>query len=51
MENILNFLEKNSIYIVLFILLTIWTGIYLYINRLDKRLKFIEKEIEGKSDE
>ncbi|MCB0748210.1 MAG: CcmD family protein [Ignavibacteriae bacterium] len=47
MENLFGFLENNSIYIVLFIVLTIWAGIFTYMNSLDKRLKEIEIELKG----
>ncbi len=46
MESFLSFLENNSLYIVLFIVLTIWVGIFAYLNTLDKRLKEIESEIK-----
>ncbi|PID59666.1 MAG: CcmD family protein [Ignavibacteriae bacterium] len=46
MEGLLSFLENNSLYIVLFIVLTIWVGLFVYLNSLDKRLKDIEKEIK-----
>lgn len=42
------FLENNSIYIVMFIVLVIWLGIFLFLNNTDKRLKAIEKEIASK---
>jgi CcmD family protein len=42
----LGFLEKNSIYIVLFIVLVIWIGIFWFLQSTDKRLKAIEKELE-----
>lgn len=49
MENgILGFLEQNSIYIVMMIVLVIWLGIFLLLNNTDKRLKKIEKEIGSK---
>lgn len=38
------FLEKNAMYIVLLIALIIWIGLYLYIFRLDKRIKKLENE-------
>lgn len=41
----LGFLENNSIYIVLFIVLVVWLGIFLFVLNTDKRLKAIEKEI------
>lgn len=42
---LLGFLEKNSIYIVLFIVLVVWFGIFMFMINTDKRLKEIEKEI------
>jgi CcmD family protein len=51
LEGFLTFLENNSLYIVLFIVLTIWVGIFSYLNILDKRLKEIEKEVKGSQDE
>ncbi|PJA95884.1 MAG: CcmD family protein [Ignavibacteriales bacterium CG_4_9_14_3_um_filter_34_10] len=48
MENLVSFFEKNSIYIVLFIVLVIWIGIFLFVNSTDKRLKSIEKELKEK---
>lgn len=46
-ENFYGFLEDNSLYIVLFIVLVIWLGIFLQLLSTDKRLKTVEKEIEG----
>lgn len=46
MEGLLAFLENNSLYIVLFIVLTIWVGVFSYLNILDKRLKEIEVELK-----
>ncbi|MDP4191099.1 MAG: CcmD family protein [Bacteroidota bacterium] len=43
----MKFLESNSIYIVLLIVLVVWAGIFLFLNNLDKRIKQIEKEIKG----
>ncbi len=49
MENgFLEFLEKNSIYIVLFIVLVVWVGIFIFLLNTDKRLKAIEKELKEK---
>ncbi len=47
MEGLYNFLEKNSIYIVLFIALVVWSGIFLFLINLDKRIKQVEKEFKG----
>jgi CcmD family protein len=38
-----DFLEKNSLYVVMFILLAIWVGIFVYLFRLDKRIKKLEQ--------
>ena len=52
MENgLLGFLEKNSIYIVLFIVLVVWAGIFLFLLNTDKRLKAIEKELKENKNE
>ena len=51
MEGLFNFLENNSLYIVLFIVLTIWIGIFSYLNVLDKRLKAIELEVKETNNE
>ena len=49
MENgFLEFLEKNSIYIVLLIVLVVWAGIFIFLLNTDKRLKAIEKELKEK---
>ena len=46
----LAFLEKNSIYIVLFIVLVVWLGIFIFMLNTDKRLKEIEKELGSKEN-
>lgn len=51
MEGLLTFLESNSLYIVLFIVLTIWVGVFSYLNILDKRLKEIEVELKELNNE
>jgi len=49
LEGLYQFLADNAIYIVMIIVLIVWTGIFFYMFSLDKRLKTIEKEIsEGK---
>ncbi|NJD22932.1 MAG: CcmD family protein [Melioribacter sp.] len=45
---LVEFLEKNSIYIVLAIVLVVWAGIFLFLLNTDKRLKAIEKELKEK---
>ena len=51
MEGFYNFLENNSIFIVMIIVLIVWIGIFTFLSILDKRLKGIEKEIEGYKNE
>ncbi|MFO7448457.1 MAG: CcmD family protein [Ignavibacteriaceae bacterium] len=52
MEGIYEFLENNSIYIVMIIVLIVWAGIFFFMLNLDKRIKSVEKEINGdKKDE
>lgn len=51
MEGIYKFLENNSIFIVMIIVLIVWIGIFAFLSILDKRLKGIEKEIEGYKNE
>jgi len=45
------FLSKNAIYIVLIIVLIVWMGIFLFMFNLDKRIKLIEKEMNGDKNE
>jgi len=49
-QAILDFMEHNSIYIVLFIVLVVWTGIFLFLLNIDKRIKHIEKELKGSEE-
>lgn len=51
MEGFHQFLENNAIYIVMIIVLIVWTGIFLYMLNLDKRIKNVEKEITEKKHE
>lgn len=39
----MEFLEKNSYYVVLIIMLIIWAGIFGYMMSMDKRVKKLEK--------
>ena len=45
------FLSQNAIYIVMIIVLIVWTGIFSYLLSLDKRIKNIEKETIGEKNE
>lgn len=47
MDGFFGFLERNSIYIVLFIVLVVWSGIFIFLLNLDKRLKQVEKNFKG----
>ena len=46
MEGLYDFLNNNSIYIVLFITLVVWAGIFVFLWNTDKRLKSIEEELK-----
>ena len=51
MDGLYQFLHDNAIYIVTFIVLVVWVGIFLYLNTLDKRMKSIEKDLKGENNE
>lgn len=38
------FLTRNSLYIVLIIVLMCWSGIFLYLLRLDRKLSALERQ-------
>lgn len=44
---IVSFLEQNSIYIVMFIVLVVWFGIFLFMNNTEKHVKEIQTEIDA----
>jgi CcmD family protein len=44
MNSLYEFLETNSMYVVLLIVLIIWIGIFAYLWGLDKKVKKMEKE-------
>lgn len=44
MSSLYDFLETNSMYVVLFIVLIIWIGIFAYIWGLDKKVRKMESE-------
>ncbi|MEO8399053.1 MAG: CcmD family protein [Ignavibacteriaceae bacterium] len=50
MEGLYQFLEKNSIFIVLIIVLIVWSGIFFYLFNIDKRIKSVEKELKEKEN-
>ncbi len=39
----MDFLAQHQLYIVMIIVLAIWLGLYLYLFRLDRRLKKLEE--------
>lgn len=43
-SELFEYMNQNSLYVVLTIALTVWLGIYGYLFRLDKRLKELEKQ-------
>lgn len=47
MQGLYQLLDKNAIYIVMIIVLIVWTGIFLYLYNLDKRIRNVEKEMNG----
>ncbi len=36
------FLEQNSIYVVMLIVLMIWAGLFVYLFRIDRKIKELE---------
>lgn len=51
MSGLYDFLQNNAIYIVMIIVLLVWAGIFFYLNNIDKRIKNVEKEINGDKHE
>ena len=51
MEGLYQFLQNNAIYIVMIIVLIVWTGIFFYLLNLDKRIKSFEKEFKDKKND
>ena len=47
MQGLYQMLDKNAIYIVMIIVLIVWSGIFLYLYNLDKRIRNVEKEMNG----
>jgi CcmD family protein len=37
-----DFLSQNALYVVLLIVLVVWLGVFLYLSRIDRRLKVLE---------
>ncbi len=36
------FLEQNALYVVMLIVLMIWTGLFVYLLRIDRKIKELE---------
>lgn len=47
----MEFLQNNSLYIVLIISIICWLGIFFYLLNLDKKINKIEKKINNKQKE
>ncbi|RCK77293.1 MAG: hypothetical protein IGBAC_1602 [Ignavibacteriae bacterium] len=43
----MEFLQNNSLYIVLIITIICWLGIFIYLLNLDKKIKKLEKDIKN----
>jgi CcmD family protein len=43
------FLAQHQLYIVMFIVVAIWLGIYWYLFRLDRRIKKLEQQTKQQS--
>ena len=50
MDSLYQFLQNNAIYIVMIIVLIVWTGIFFYLLNLDKRIKNFEKEFKNNKE-
>jgi len=37
-----DFLSQNALYVVLLVVLVVWLGVFLYLSRIEKRLKVLE---------
>ena len=45
----MDFLAQHQLYIVLIIAVGIWLGLYVYLFRLDARLKKLERDVHHES--
>jgi len=46
---VLDFFAQNSLYVVLLIVLIVWIGIFLYLARIDGKLKRLERQADRSS--
>ncbi len=44
MTSLYDFLETNSMYVVLLIVLIIWIGIFAYLKSMDRKIKKLEQD-------
>lgn len=47
MSSLYDFLETNSMYVVLFIVLIIWIGIFGYMWKIDRKLNKLEEDYKS----
>jgi CcmD family protein len=40
--SVLDFLSSHSLFVVLFVALVVWLGVFLYMMRIEKKLKELE---------
>jgi len=45
---VLEYLTANAIYVVLIISLVVWLGIYIYLSRLEKKIRLLEDHLSKK---
>jgi len=50
MNSVYDFLNANSLYVVLIIVLVIWLGIFIYLLRLDKKVNKLYEKSEADLD-
>ena len=43
-RSVLDFLSSNSLFVVLFVALVVWLGVFLYMMRIERKLKVLEGE-------
>ncbi len=43
LQSLYEFLDKQALFIVLLVVLAIWIGIFLYLFRLDRRIRKLEE--------
>ncbi len=46
----IEFFENHSIYIVLVVVLIIWTGLFIFIFNLDRKVSRLEKDVIQKDE-